>query len=170
MGIFDFFQHKNETSLTGNEPKIEFGFRGEDITYFLQGKEAYISFTWCNGDRVYTDSITEWNDGSSLTNEEKERVFNDVLQFLKRGNRKLIVVINKDDPSRNIWERICSINQSIVSEIEYTSDEENYQFQQNMHLDTLRSGGRIIFGETEVRNEKELDEALQKYRTKREGR
>ncbi len=155
MRIFDFFRRKNETSLESNKPKIEFGFRGEDITYYLDGKEAYISFTWCNGDRVYTDSIDKWKDGSALTDEEKERVINDVLHFVKRKKGELIVVINIDDPSKNIWERICSMNQSIINEIEYTSDEENYQFERNMYLDFLKAGNKVFI--TSVRDKSQAN-------------
>ena len=43
MSIFNFFRNKNKTSSDSNKLKIEFGFRGEDITYHLQGKETYIS-------------------------------------------------------------------------------------------------------------------------------
>ena len=168
MSIFNFFKNKNETTSDSNKPKIEFGFRGEDITYHLHGKEAYISFTWCNGHRVYTDSITQWKDGTFLTNEEKERIFNDVLHYIKRTRKSLIVVINKDDTSKNIWEHICSINQSIIDKIEYTSDEENYQFQRNNDLNYIKNGGKLTIDRFEIKSEKDLDEAMQRFKLRRD--
>lgn len=165
MSIFNFFRRQSEDELNNsNKPKIEFGFRGEDITYRLQGREIYISFTWCNGHRVYPDSIDRWNDGIALTNKEKERIFNDVLHYIKRTRKSLIVVINTDDPSKDIWEHICSINQSIIDEIEYTSNAESHQFEKNMYLDFLKAGNQVFIKETEVKNEKELEEALRKYK------
>ena len=77
----------------------------------------------------------------------------------------MIVVINKDDTSKNVWEDICSINQSIIDNIEYISNEENYQFERNMYLDFLRTGKKVFIEETEIKNEQDLDKALQKYRT-----
>jgi len=166
MRIFDFFRNNNKTVSDSNKPKIEFGFRGEDITYHLQGKEVYISFTWCNGNRVYPDSITKWEDGTFLTNEEKERIFTDVLHYTKKTRGKLIVVINKDDTSKNIWEHICSVNKSIVDEIEYTSDEENYQFLRNSDLNYIKNGGKLTIDGIKIKSEQDLDEAMQKFQVR----
>lgn len=167
MSIFDFFRNKNRSASDSNKPKIEFGFRGEDSTYHLRGKEAYIYFTWCNGDRIYPDSIDKWNDGSALTDEEKERVFKDVLHFIKRKKGKPIVVINTDDPCKNIWEHICSINQAIIDNAEYTSDEKNYQFQRNSELAYINHGGKLTIAGIEIKSEQDLDEAMEKFRKRR---
>jgi len=168
MSIFDFFRNSNKTASESNKPEIKFGFRGEDITYRLRGKEIYISFTWGNGDRIYPDSIENWNDGSALTDNEKKRIFHEILHFVKEKKGKTpIVVINTDDAFKKFWEHTCSINQPVIDSIEYTSDEENYQFERNMYLDSLKNGGSVTFGETEVRDEKDLDEAMQKFRKRR---
>ena len=55
--------------------KIEYGFRGEGIKYRLANKSMEIEFTWINGPRIYTETITKWEDGSILTEGEKKSVF-----------------------------------------------------------------------------------------------
>jgi hypothetical protein len=91
-----------------------------------------------------------------------------VLRFIKKKHGKTIVVINSDDPSRDLWERLCSANQTIVKEIEYTSDEKNFQSQRNMFLEMLKRGGKIQIKDMEIHNEQDLDKALGIYIKKRE--
>ncbi len=113
-------------------------------------------------------ALDKWKDGTFLTNEEKERVFNDLLHYIKRTRKSLIVVINKDDTSKNIWEYICSVNQSIIDKIEYTSDEENYQFQRNNDLNYIKNGGKLTIDGFEIKSEKDLDEAMQRFRLRQD--
>jgi uncharacterized protein YeaC (DUF1315 family) len=167
MGIFDIFRSKPRSAEERDKPRIEFGFRGEDITYRLPGKELYVGFTYINGPRFYSESIEKWKDGSPLTEEEKEKVFSDVVRFLKRKRNKPIVVINTDDPSKKLWEHLCSTNQTIIKEVEYTSDEEQLQFERNMYLGFLKAGKGLVINEAEIKNEQDLDNALRARRKKR---
>jgi hypothetical protein len=142
MNIFNMFRHKSADKTGSDHAEIEFGFRGENIIYKQESKEIEISFSWLNGARVYPDDIQKWMDGSPVTESEKEKIFVDVLRIIKKRHGKTIVVINADDPSRDLWERLCSVNQTIVKEIEYTSDEESFQSQRNMFLEMLQRGER----------------------------
>jgi hypothetical protein len=164
MSIFNIFSSKNKKNSKSEYPKIEYGFRGEDISYRLPDKEADISFTWINNPRIYSDSINKWNNGLVMTDDEKKTVFCDVLHFVSTKRRKPIIVINSDDSSKSLWEVICSENKTNIESIEYASDEENYQFQRNMYLDILKAGKKLFFDETEIRNEQDLDKFLQEER------
>jgi hypothetical protein len=114
MNIFD---------ALSSEPEMKFGFRGEDITYRLQDqdKEIYIEFTYLDGPKVYSETIARWKNGSRLTEEEKKKVFSDVVRFVMEQHKKPIVVINTNDPSKDLWKHLCSTNQSVIEGIEYTS-------------------------------------------------
>lgn len=147
--------------------KIEYGFRGEDITYRLSNKTLYIGFTWINGARIYTETIAKWEDGSLLSEGEKKRVFVEVVRFVGKDREKPIIVINRDDPSRSLWEELCSIIEGLITKIEYTSKEEQYQFQRNMYLEFINAGKIVTIEGIEFSNEKELDDFLEKRRKDR---
>ena len=101
--------------------KIDYGYRGEGITYRLSNKSLDLSFTWINGPRIYTETIAKWEDGSVLTADEKKRVFIEILRFVGKKREKPIIVINIDDPSQALWEEQCSTNGDLINKIEYTS-------------------------------------------------
>ena len=161
MSVFDIFRSK------GDGPRMKFGFRGENIFYSLSDKEIELEYTWINGPRVYTESIDRWRDSSPMTEDEKRKVFSDVVHFVKRKAKKAIIVINSDDPSKELWEQLCSLNQSVIHDIEYTSDEDQYQFDRSMWLGFIMAGKSINFDGVEVRSEEELDEVMRKRRRSR---
>lgn len=167
MSIFDIFRRKTKGGSESSGPRITFGFRGEDIVYSLPDKEIDLQFTWINGPKVYTESINKWRDGSILTEEEKRRVFGDVVHFVERKRKKPEIVINTDDPLKNLWEQLCSLNQSVIKSIKYTSDEEQFQFERGMWLDFIKAGKGVLLDGVEVRSEKDLDEAMRKHRRNR---
>jgi len=144
--------------------KIDFGFRGEDISYHLSNKSMYVSFSWIDGARIYTESIAKWEDGSSLTAAEKKRVFIEVVRFVEKNREKPIMVINIDDPCRALWEELCSINEVLINDIEYTSKEEQYQFERKMYLEFINAGKIVNIDGIDISNEKDLDDFLQKRR------
>ena len=120
--------------------KIEYGFRGEDITYRSLNKSIQVGFSWVNGARLYSETIDKWEDGSNLTAEEKKRVFNEIVRFVGKNREKPIIVINIDDPSQALWEDVCSINEILINKVEYTSKEEQYQFERDMYLELIIAG------------------------------
>jgi len=162
MNIFNIFRRKSDDESEHDDIKIEFGFKGEGLIYRQARRKIYVEFTWVNGSRIYPDEIKKWEDGSKLTQSEKEKVFIDLLNFVGEKRGKPIVVINKDDASKPLWEDLCSSNKSLIEKIEYTSDEEHFQFNRKLGLDALKSGGKIkqIIDGVEIKNEQDLDRAL----------
>ena len=144
--------------------KIEYGFRGEEIIYQSSDKSMEIGFTWINGPRIYTETISKWEDGSILTEDEKKRVFVEIVRFVGKEPEKPIIVMNRDDPSRALWEELCSIIEGLIKNIEYTSKEEQYQFQRKKYLDFIRAGKIVTIEGIEFSNEKELDDFLDRRR------
>ena len=163
MGIFDFFKRK-KNSLTENTPGIEFGFRGEGIIYRLTGKSMELWFTWVNGIRVYTETISKWDDGHILTTEEKKLVFNDVVRFVEKNREKPIIVINSDDSSKSLWEEFSEENRTFIKNIEYTSIEEKYQAERKMYLDLMKAGKKITVDGFEISNENDLEKLMEQRR------
>ncbi len=166
MSVFDFFRSKKKNSIESSEASIEFGFRAEGITYRLSNNSTELWFTWVNGARIYTETINKWKNDSLLTRNEKERVFNEVVKFVEQKAEKPIIVISADDPSKDLWEQLCSANQLLIKDIEYTSSEKQYQQERNMYLGIIKAGKKLVLDETEISNEKEIDEAMQKRRKK----
>jgi hypothetical protein len=143
---------------------MKFDSKGEWITYAQHDKEIEVESTWMNGARFYPESIDRWKGGPPLTDGERERVFIDVVNFVKRKNERPIVVINTDDPLKELWERLCSLNQPVIKRVEYTSDEEQYQSERETWLNVMRAGKGLSFNGVEVRNGEELDGELRKVR------
>jgi hypothetical protein len=150
-----------------NETRIEFGFRGENLIYHRTNRVIEVTFTFINGFRIYTDDIKKWKDGSALIESEQEKVFNDLIIFINEERGKPVIVINKDDPSKNLWERLCKENQSLIGKSEYTSDEEGFQFRQKMFLDILKHGKKLKINDVEIANEKDLDKTMERLKRKR---
>ena len=167
MSIFDIFRRKIGGRVESNVPELEFGNRGEDVIYRLPGKEIYVVSTWLEGRRVYTEDIDKWQDGSPLSEEEEKKIFSDVLHFLGRKGEPPLVVINTDDPLKDLWEQMCSLNQSLIKGIEYTSDEVHFQNEREMWLGLIKAGQTVTLEGVEVRTENELDEVMQKQRKRR---
>lgn len=125
-----------------DEPAITFGFRGEDVQYRIGGRRVWTGFTWMLGPRLYPDGNVQWTGGCALTDEEKTRVFEDVLRFVaEEEEEKPIVVINVDDALRVLWEDVCSAHSGLVQRVEYTSDEERYASERESLLGSLHSVG-----------------------------
>jgi hypothetical protein len=161
MGLFDRLRRRPALHADdGDVPLIAFGFRGEDISYCLANHELEISFTYMGGPRLYAESIDHWRAGPPLTDAEKERVFNDLISFLRGHHDKPIVVINTDDPSRALWERLCAAHASAVKSVEHTSDEAQRQLERNMYLGTLETGAGLVINDAPIRSVEELDRFL----------
>ncbi len=162
MSIFSLFRAR--TKRNELSPHIERGFRGEGVTYRLNGRTIEIDFTWCNGDRLYTETIDKWDDGHKLSDEEKQRVFLDVLKYLSRPLRRTIVVINTDDSSLDMWNRLSADNAKLVKAVEFTSIDEQKQFERQMYLDILNSKSSLVINDVQIHNESELDDLLTQTR------
>ena len=103
-------------------PRISFGFRGENLSYQREGRTLEAAFTCVNGPRLYPDTIRTWSDGAALTAGERQSVFLELLEFLVGGGDRPIVVINRDDPAREAWERIALERREWISGVEHTSN------------------------------------------------
>jgi len=157
MGIFNIFRGKAKVKILPDNVKIEFGFRGENLTYQKDDRKIELQFTWTDGFKIYPDDIKKWKDGDSLTEQEKEAVFVDTLKFIKSERGKSIVVINIDDTSKDLWEKLCSENESFIEKIEYTSDKEVFQFKRDYFFQSFKRGNKIIMNDKEINNEEDLN-------------
>ena len=124
----------------------------------------HLWFTWIDGARIYTNTIDKWEGGSILTIDEKERVFNEVLQFVVQKAEIPIIVIDRDDPSKGLWEELCSANQPLIKSIEYTSREVQYQSQRKMYLDFIKAGKKVVIDGVEISNVKDLNAIMKRHR------
>ena len=166
--IFDIFRRKTKSQSESAESRIEFEAYGEGIIYSLPEKSINFSIGWVKEStlytpRLYTEMMNKWDDGAILNNAEKKRVFSEVLRFIGKKNEKPIIVISLEDSSRDFWEKLCSENLSLVTGVEYTFMGKHRHFNQKLCLDLIAAGKRVIINRTEIRNEKELDEYLQRY-------
>ena len=169
MSLFDFFGREPRSAEPKGEPELKFGFRGEDITYRMAGKELNVSFTHMKGPRIHTETITKWKDGTLLSEEEKTTFFLKALPFIQRNfSDKAVVVINSDDPFSSFWERLCSEHRGLLARTEHTSDREQVQFQRNTFLQILKSGkGGLVINDTPITDEQTLDRVLEEFNSKR---
>ena len=167
MSVFDVFLRLFGGGNQAGEPELRFGFRGEDITYRQSGREVEITFTHMLGPRIYVDTISRWTDGVPLTEVEKSDILARVLPFVRGNFEKPTVVINVDDPSRTLWERLCEAHRAHVRTVEYTSNDEQARFVRDTYLRILKGGGGLVIDDTEIRSEQELDRFLEERRKTR---
>ena len=149
-----------EVPNAGSTSGITFGFRGEDVIYQEQDRAIRIAFTWGRGPRLYPESIAKWSDGIALTTQEKRRVFTEVLRFIVRDEPVLTVVVNVDDPSRQLWEEASHAAREGSVAVEYTSDQEEHARERAMFLSTLQAGKGLSIDGLEIRDERTLDRVL----------
>jgi hypothetical protein len=146
-------------SSSKREPRIEYGPRGEDIGYSLNGRTVWLSFTYLKGPRIYPDSITKWAEtGESLSIDEKRTVLKHAISFVSKNEVKPIITINCDDPCREIWEDVCRSEQASINRIEYTSNAEQENFEREMYLRILRAGKNLVINNREMRTEDDLND------------
>jgi hypothetical protein len=162
MRIPDIFRRNTKTPDNSSEPKIEFGFRGEGITYHLQGKSVEVWYTWLYGSRVYTENLLKWKDGSGLTDDEKMQIMGDIVRFIGQKHEAPTIVINRDDPFGVFWEQFSSTHKSIVKTVEYTSRAAQNDSMRKMYLDFIRAGKAVTLDGVEISSEQDLDKALKK--------
>jgi hypothetical protein len=149
-------------------PTIKFGFRGEGIEYTLHGRTVSIEFTWCKGDRIYTDSIKKWDkNDETISAADKALILKDTIAFMRKSKLwipwgKPIAVINRDDPDRDLWEGVCDAERKSLKRVEYTSDEEKTAFAREMYLKVLKAGKKLVINGREMRTEQEVDEFLRR--------
>jgi hypothetical protein len=168
VSIFDLFSRKSKHENV----KIEFAkySRNEEIIYRKDDKEISLSYTYVKGSRIFPDDIKKWKDGTLLTDSDKEKIFVGVLNFVRKISRtSTIVVINTDDPDKDKWNSLCSINLSKNEKIEYTSDAEVFQSLKNLFIGSLKSSGKAFIDDIEITNEQDLDAALENYKKKRDN-
>ena len=169
MKLFDIFRRKVDDEVDEEFEKkgikIKFGRHDEGLVYQQAGKEIYVGFTWIKGNTIYPDEIKKWGDGSKLTEQEQEQVFLDLINFVGRKKGKPTVIINIDDRSKSLWEYLCKSNNQLIEKIEYTSDEEDVQYNRKISLEALKSGGKIkrYIDGVEINNEEDMERALASY-------
>ena len=147
-------------------PKISVGFRLEGIEYETETNSLYIESTNIGGRRLYTDFICKWKDETTITNFEKELIFNQVVQFInKKSSTKPIIVINVDY-DKEFWEDLCSKYKDQIKDIEYDSNEKKENFQYNMLLQSVQNNGTLIFDDKTIKTEAEFIEYWKNRTTK----
>src|SRR6476469_4239454 len=143
-----------------SKPVIAFGFRDEDVEYRSGDRCVWMTFTWTRGPRVYPAGSVRWTGGDALTDEEKTTVFAEVLRYIAEEDSKPTVIINVDDPSRAVWEHVCSLNSGFVQAVEYTSDQEQDELEREGYLRSLRSSGGLSVDGVDIVDEQQLDDLL----------
>lgn len=161
MGILGFLRDPAPGPSPG-EPKIAFGFRGEDITYQLGGRILDVAFTWTQGPRIHLDDTARWRGGDHPTEEEWARIFPEVVRFVGSEREKPTIVVDTDHPRGELWERLCEERRAEIAGVEHTSAAENRELRRKALLEAMRiSGGLVIDGEM-IDGEERLNEVLKR--------
>lgn len=165
-----FKKNKSEKSQGRPEeewPKFSFGPRGEDLHYQIPGKSIWISHTYGNGLRFYTDGFERWEHGGPITDDEKRKLFDDVTGFLSGGSQQTIVVINSDDPSSSLWNELCQKYASRISKVEFQTDEQLFENERTSHLECLKAGKALYINGHRVNGEDDLDRVMALFKKSR---
>lgn len=138
--------------------KIRLGLRGEGVIYRAGDREAQIDSTWINGRRLYAETIRRWSDGSPIPDAQRAQILRELVHFLAGRREKPIVVINSDDPDRELWDRLCDEMQATIAGVERSSDAQNSADLKRALLPAVQSG--LVIDDTKISSEAQLDAAL----------
>jgi hypothetical protein len=153
-------RHIENPGSEPSEPHLEFGFRGEDITYRCGGRVAEISFTYMKGPRIYTDSMDRWKDGTPFTAADRREVLGRAVALVRKQRESPTIVINVDDPAASDWKAICQELRRDIAGIEMTSDAEGVAFHKKMLMDILAAGKGVTVNGERLRTEADIDRYL----------
>jgi inner membrane protein len=157
-----------QTSDTPEGPHLEFGFRGEDITYRSAGGEADISFTYIRGPRIYTDSMKGWKDGRPFTAAERREILGHTVAFVKKQRELPTIVVNVDDPLAAEWFAICEEMQGSIAGVERISDQDYRDTQKKMMMGFLKSGKGVTANGMHLRTEEDVDRFIDRMLPRRD--
>ena len=143
-----------------NGAELDFGFRGEDITYRLGDRVADVSFTYMQGPRIYTETITSWRGGDLLTGAERRDVLSAAVALVRKERESPVIVINTDDPLAEEWRTICDELRGRIAGVEATSDAEKRAFQKEMFMSFVAIGKGLVVNGMELRTEADVDRML----------
>jgi len=172
MGLLRWIRKRREwfkwrRDLQDKKVCIEYGPRGEDLEYKVGSNTLGISLTWCNGERLYTETINKWNDGTKLSVDERKDVFVNTLKFLNGTSGSTIVVINIDDESCSLWRELSIQYQDLVKAVEYWSNEQQREFEREMHIEIINSKASLTIDGTPIESVEHLDEVMKGIRGKK---
>jgi hypothetical protein len=149
-------------------PHLEFGFRGEDITYRAVGGEAEISFTYIRGPRIYTDSMKGWKDGRPFTAAERREILGHTVAFVRKQRELPTIVVNVDDPLAAEWFAICEEMRGAIAGVERTSDQDYRDTQKKMMMGFLKAGKGVTANGMHLRTEEDVDRFLDRVFPRRD--
>jgi hypothetical protein len=141
-------------------PHLEFGFRGEDISYRSASGDAEISFTYMRGPRIYTDSMRGWKDGRPFTAAERREVLGHAIAFVRTHRETPTVVVNTDDPLAGEWFAICEELRGEIAGVERITDQSYRDTQKKMMMDMLEAGKGVIVNGMKLRTEEDVDRVI----------
>ena len=149
-------------------PHLEFGFRGEDISYRAEGGAAEISFTYMNGPRIYTDSMTGWKDGRPFTAAERREILGHTVAFVRKQRELPTIVVNVDDPLAAEWFAICEELRGAIAGVERISDQYYRDTQKKMMMGFLKAGKGVTANGMHLRTEEDVDRFIDRVFPRRD--
>ena len=146
------------SNKTGNTlfPKISLGFRGEDLEYETENDSLYLSSTWINGRRIYTDDIQHWKSDKRISDFDKSVIFKDIIYFLNEKCKERPIVVINIDHDKQLWENLCEQYKLQIERIEYDSDKEREQFLFDDMLKSIRRGDTLIIDDKTINTEEQF--------------
>ncbi|WP_416864767.1 MAG: hypothetical protein ACMVP2_19745 [Imperialibacter sp.] len=156
--------------LKTSYPQIKNGFRGEGYVYELGNRRVNVSTTLDKVEKIYLDGISNWYEseqwyrGGPLTNEEKIKIFRDMVFFIheQRGKRPIVVI--NIDRDKDFWESVCEQFRNRISGVEYTATTEKDSTEYNRYLSFIRTG-LTLEGQV-IKNQNDLDDYWRNKRVK----
>jgi len=135
-------------------PRLKLSVPGEGVSYSMPDKTMYVAWTHIDGQRIYTDSIEKWENGTTLTTLEKSTAFEDIVAYLRKQTKeKLIIVINTDN-DENFWKAECEKIKNDIKAIEYTSNKAKDDFTYSLLLADVPN---LTIDGQKIRTKEELD-------------
>jgi hypothetical protein len=139
--------------MSSNEALIQLRARGEEISYTLDGRTVSMDITWSGPVRIDPEGIKQWEGSKeNIPAELKGRILQEILGFVVKS-AKPIVMLESDDPDRDLWEEICKV--SPILRIEYTSEQEIMEDERSMYLEVIQGAQRLA-DELKAKKKKDL--------------
>ncbi|GGG60733.1 hypothetical protein [Bizionia arctica] len=155
------------TDKTNNFSHIKFGFRGEGISYKLNGKEYEFNSTCFDGINICFDDLGV----SNLNESQKTKMFVEIIQFVnEKENVKPTISYNIDEKNAELWKKLTVEFSSQIKDVDITNNEKaNEAWYKSMKADLETGLAEMNIKGLKIKTVKDLDKHWNKIKFTKDG-
>lgn len=137
--------------MTGNY-EIEIVGRGEEMLYSDGDIELSLDRTYCDGHRLFCDSIVGVRGGPALPFTKRRQIIENLCDYFDTKNKASIFVLDVADKDRHALERLFKDLISLGNKlsVEYDSAAKREKAKDDMYIRILKAGKKLSINGVEI--------------------